>query len=104
MNLGKMRYRITLQEPGINQDDYGNIIDDWRDVATVWADIVPVSGREYFGANQQNSETQYKIYIRYLDGITPKMRIMHNDVEYQILAVLADKRAGYTTIMCKVVE
>ena len=104
MNLGKMRYRITLQEPGINQDDYGNIIDDWRDVATVWADIVPVSGREYFGANQQNSETQYKIYIRYLAGITPKMRILHNDVEYQILAVLADKRAGYTTIMCKVVE
>ena len=99
MNLGKMRYRITIQEPGINQDDYGNII-----VATVWADIVPVSGREYFGANQQNSETQYKIYIRYLDGITQKMRILHNNVEYQILAVLADKRAGYTTIMCKVVE
>lgn len=104
MNIGKMRYRITIQEPGNVQDDYGNTVDDWQDVATVWADIVPVSGREYFGANQQNSETQYKVYIRYLDGITPKMRVLHDDKEYEILAVLGDQRAGYTTIMAKVVE
>lgn len=104
MNIGKLRYRIAIQEPGSNQDDYGNIVDDWQDVATIWADIVPVSGREYFGANQQNSETSYKIYIRYLDGITAKMRILHDGVVYEILAVLADKRAGYITLMCKVVE
>lgn len=104
MNIGKMRYRITIQEPGNVQDDYGNTVDDWQDVATVWADIVPVSGREYFGANQQNSETQYKVYIRYLDGITPKMRVLYDDKEYEILAVLGDQRAGYTTIMAKVVE
>lgn len=104
MNIGRMRYRITLQQPANTTDDYGNIIDEWRDLATVWADIVPVSGREYFTADREKSETQYKIYMRYIDGISAKMRVIHNSIEYEILAVLADKRAGIITLMCKEVE
>lgn len=104
MNIGRMRYRITLQQPANEVDEYGNVTDIWQNVKVVWADITPISGREYFGAFQQKSETQYKIYIRYIDGITPKMRVVHCDTAYEILAVLADKRAGIITLMCKEVE
>ena len=69
MKVGKMRYRVTLQKPSEDADEFANPKDEWVDVSTIWADIVPVSGREYFAAQQNMSETQYKIYIRFLDGI-----------------------------------
>ena len=103
MKVGKMRYRITLQIPTDETDMYANPKEEWTDFKEVWADIVPVSGREYFAAEQAMSETQYKIYIRYLDGVTQKMRILHGDVAYEILTVLGDKRSGMLTLMVKVI-
>ena len=104
MNIGRMRYRITIQFPCDGVDDYGNAVNTWEDLATVWADIVPVSGREYFAAEQAISETQYKIYIRYLDNIYAKMRVLQGEKAYEILAVIGDKRSGMLTLMAKVVE
>ncbi len=104
MKIGKMRYRITLQYPSDGVDDYGNSIDTWQDLKTVWADIVPVSGREYLTASQATSETQYKIYIRYLEGINAKMRVIQGEQVYEILAVLGDKRSNMLTLMCKEVQ
>lgn len=101
MKVGKMRYRVTLQKPSEDTDEFANPKDEWVDVSTIWADIVPVSGREYFAAQQNMSETQYKIYIRFLDGITPKMRMMAGNKSYEILTVLGDKRSGLLTLMVK---
>ncbi|WP_158087621.1 phage head closure protein [Anaerovibrio sp. JC8] len=104
MKIGKMRYRVIIQYPSDTVDDYGNACDGWENLCTVWADITPLNGREYFQAMQATSETTYKIYIRYIDGISPKMRAVHNNQVYEIQAVLADQRKGYTTLMCKGVE
>lgn len=101
MKIGKMRYRIKIQYPCGTVDDYGNSLDSWENLTTVWADIVPINGREYLTASQATSETQYKIYIRYIDGVNAKMRIIHNEQVYEILAVLGDKRSNMLTIMCK---
>ena len=103
MKVGRMRYRIKIQSPSDETDIYANPKDEWTVFKEVWADIVPVSGREYFAAQQAMSETQFKIYIRYLEGITQKMRIMHGDVAYEILTVLGDKRSGMLTLMVKVI-
>ena len=104
MKIGKMRYRVTIQYPSDGVDDYGNAIDSWENLTTVWADIQPVSGREYLTASQATSETQFKIYIRYIPNVNAKMRVIHNEQTFEILAVLGDKRSGMLTIMCKEVE
>ncbi|MCF2601925.1 phage head closure protein [Anaerovibrio lipolyticus] len=61
---------MTILSRADTQDEYGNALDDWNEDFTCWADIVPVTGREYFSAEQSVSETQYKVYIRYRDSIT----------------------------------
>ena len=101
MKVGRMRYRIIIQKPSDETDGFADPKDEWSDLAIIWADIVPVSGREYFAAEQNMSETQFKIYIRYIEGITPKMRVMNNDTFYEILAVLGDKRSGMLTLMAE---
>ena len=101
MKVGRMRYRIIIQKPSDETDGFADPKDEWSDLAIICADIVPVSGREYFAAEQNMSETQFRIYIRYIEGITPKMRVMNNDTSYGILAVLGDKRSGMLTLMAK---
>ena len=103
MKVGRMRYRIRIQSPSDETDIYANPKDEWTVFKEVWADIVPVSGREYFAAQQAVSETQFKIYIRYLEGVSPKMRVLEKDTAYEILAVLGDKRSGMLTLMVKVI-
>ncbi len=101
MKPGRMRYRIVLEENAGSQDEYGNVTDEWIDVCTVWADIVPVSGREYLAAEQNMSETQFKIYIRYRDGVNAKMRVREGTHVYELLSVLGNHRSGMLTLMAR---
>ncbi|SEQ76221.1 phage head closure protein [Basfia succiniciproducens] len=105
MNIGKLRHRVTLQKQTNTQNDYGAFVSTWQDVATVWAEVKPISGREYFSAQQVQSEVSTQIWIRYLEGIEPTMRVKHNDKHYEILSVLNHNgRNTSIQLMCKDVK
>lgn len=102
MEIGKLRHRVTLQKQINAPNDYGATVTKWRDIATVWAEIKPLSGREYFSAQQVQSEVTTQIWLRYRDDVKPTMRVNHNGKHYEILSVLNTN--GWNTslqLMCK---
>lgn len=106
MDIGRMNRRITLQyQNGWDVDDEGNATPQWDDFATVWANIRPLRGREYFEAAAVNAETTVKMLIRYRPGITPDMRVVYNGRIYNIQAVI-DVYEGrrQLELMCKEVQ
>ena len=56
LRAGQLNRRITLQRPSSAQDSFGAVQSTWIDVATVWADIQPLSGRELENARRMASE------------------------------------------------
>ncbi len=99
--IGNLRHRITLQKPLIIKDSIGQQLEEWQDVATVWASVEPLSGKEYFSAKQMNSEVSTKITIRYLEGITPFMRVFFQKHTYNILAIINfEERNVYLQLLC----
>lgn len=90
MQAGRLNRRCTLQAPGTTQDELGQPIPGWTDVATVWADIRMKSGLEAIKAGASVSVVQASIRIRYRSGITAGMRVVHNLTAYNITAVLPD--------------
>jgi SPP1 family predicted phage head-tail adaptor len=88
----KLRYRITLQQQSNTQDAYGEPSHKWNDVATVWAEIQPLNGKEIFSAQANQHQVSSKIIIRYRNDITPAMRIKQGHTEYNIEAVLPQGR------------
>lgn len=88
MQAGRLNRRCTLQQPGTTTDELGQPIPGWTDVATVWASIVDVSGREYVAAGGLQNSAQTKITIRYRAGIVPSMRVVHGSDAYSVEAVL----------------
>lgn len=90
MQAGRLNRRCTLQAPGTTQDELGQPIPGWTDVATLWADIRMKSGLEAIKAGATVSVVQASIRVRYRAGITAGMRIIHNLQAYNITAVMPD--------------
>lgn len=102
MNIGKLRHRITLLWQVNEVNDYGASTQTWKRVATVWADVRPLSGREYFSAKQVQSEVTTQIWLRHIEGIKPTMKVKFGKREFEILSVLnTQERDVSLQLMCK---
>lgn len=79
MEAGKLHHRITIQQATVTQDAYGEPVKTWGTLATVWAAVEPMIGREYLAVQQLQSAANVRIRIRYRPGITPLMRVQWID-------------------------
>ena len=94
-----MNERITIQSAGATQDANGEIVPGWTDVATVWAGVLDITGREYVAAGATQASAQTKITIRYMPGIVPAMRVVHGTNIYNVESVLGQDRKQLV-LMC----
>ena len=101
MRAGDLNRRIIIQRPSSTQDAWGQQINAWIDVCSVWASLSDISGKEYVSASAERSEISTRIIIRKRSGITAAMRIIHGDEIYNILAVLNNDRNHLLQLMCK---
>lgn len=101
MNIGKMRQRITFERPVEEKDILGGFKGEWVPVATVWAQISPISGKEYF-SQMREITVSHRIYCRYRRGITPRMQIKFKERTFRIISVINwEERNEGLTIMCE---
>jgi len=87
MRAGRLRHLIVIEQASEANDSQGQAIKTWSTFATVHAAVEPLTGREYEAAAQINAETTTRITIRYLAGITQKMRISYDSKLYNIEAM-----------------
>lgn len=95
MRNGKLRHKMTLQEPVTTQDTTtGEMVTVWTDVAKVWASLEPLSANAFVAAGAEQSEVTARATIRYRGGVTSKMRLVYRGMYYDIKGVLADPKSG----------
>ena len=106
MRAGSLRHRVTLQRQELVFGELGAPLHNkvWKDVATVWASVEAVSGREFFASQQVQSEVTHKVTIRFLPGVTADMRIVHGGRVFGIVAPLPDNRGTRLVLMCREVS
>lgn len=85
---GEFNRRITLQSRSGVKDSFGQQALSWADVATLWARIEPVSGREAVIAGAINAEITHQIRIRHRLGVNASMRALYGSRVFNILAVV----------------
>lgn len=62
--IGDMNERITIQRETLADDGQGGSTRTLGTVATVWAKVAPLSGRERDMANQTESPRNYRFTVR----------------------------------------
>lgn len=112
MRIGALRHRLTLETAVDTQDQTtGEPVRTWSTLATVWAEIAPIKGREVLSGNVTLGEVDTRIRIRWasaLANLGVKSRARHADVDgrldviYNIVSV-AETKLGRREIelMCK---
>lgn len=65
LRAGQLTRRLRIQSRASTQDTFGSPNLVWTDVATVWAEIQPLSGRELESAQRLASEVSHQITVRY---------------------------------------
>ncbi len=88
MRSGVLRKRVTLQAESRTDDGAGGYALSWTDVATVWAEIAPLGGREAFAAHRLEARVTHRVRLRYREGITADMRLVMGSRVFNIRAVL----------------
>lgn len=103
MRAGELRHRITVQESIAVQDETGQPIETWQDIATIWAKIEDLNGREYLAAKQvPANEVTTRITIRWRDGIKPTMRVITEQRIFDIQSIIdPDGCMQKLELMCK---
>lgn len=102
MNIGRLDKRVVLERFTTGSDEIGQPIETWEPLATVWAAVEPLNGREFFAAGSAQSEVTTRIRIRYRPGITSGDRVNQDGVLHNITATI-NVRSGdrELVLMCK---
>lgn len=102
MKAGKLRHRITLQAQSATQDAFGGQANTWTDVATVWAEIITLEGRELLAAQAVHNESRYKIRMRGISGdVNPAWRVKFGSRHLNILnAMNVEERGIEWQLLC----
>lgn len=101
--IGKLRHRVTIQSPAEAQDaGTGQVTLTWPTFATVWASIEGGGGREFVSAALQQADATDVVEIRYISGVTPRMRIVYGSRTLEILSAQdSDGRRRRLLLMCR---
>ena len=101
MRAGRLDRRLTLQRRTLIENDYGEGVETWNDLATVWAEKIPVRGSERYAAMQTVAEVEERFKIRYRTGLTPLDRVICDGITYDVQGVLEIGRREGWEILAK---
>lgn len=102
MRAGDLRERVVIQEAVESPDGGGGAALTWRDIATVWAEIIPLSGREQIEAGGLVGVSAYRVNIRRRVDVTSAHRLVWGETTLVIKSPpTADVRRRMSTFLCE---
>lgn len=85
MDSYRLDRQITFRRAVQTRDDFGGVVETWEDFATVWASKRDVKASEHFKAAQVIAVGTTVFHVRWRNDITPDMRLVFEDQEYDIM-------------------
>lgn len=87
MKAGALDRRVTIERATVIQDPYGEEIETWAPLATVSAQVVQQSGREFLAAEAMQAEVRVLFRLRWIEGIQETDRVSYGDRMHNIQEV-----------------
>ncbi len=84
----RLRHRIVIESPVLTMDSAGGFTTVWNNFAQVWAEILPKGGQEIVEGEQITASRKLIITIRYIKGLTEKMRVTYQERKFDIVNIL----------------
>lgn len=96
-----MNQRVTIQSASRVVDAGGGNALTWADVATVWARVMPIIGREQIEAGALQGVTTYRVTIRWRTGITHSVRLLWGSKYLNVRSIISPtERSFFIEMVC----
>lgn len=77
MQAGRLKRRITIEQPTESRSTRGGVAVAWTAFLDAWVDIQTATAREIEAGRARFGELTHRIVMRYRPGITDKMRVAY---------------------------
>lgn len=100
MDAGQLDRRVTIlrrslrNTPGSNEQR-----EQFDELATVYAKVEPMSGREFFQASEVYQEETLKVTIRYRQDVNEKDRLSYRGRDYNLVHLAEIGRLEYLELL-----
>lgn len=84
---GLLNRRLTLEEPVETPDGAGGVIRSYATVATLWAQVMPISSRGDVEAEKPGGAVMHRIRIRQSPDITTRHRFRDGTAIFRIVSL-----------------
>lgn len=102
MRAGELRHRVRIERLKRIPDGGGGWDEDWVTHAEVWAKVETLSGREYWQAQQVQSEATMRLTMRHRADLLPADRIVYDGQTLNIQHIAdPDGRRERLEVLCK---
>jgi SPP1 family predicted phage head-tail adaptor len=105
MLAGRLRKRITIQQPTVVRGASGEAQESWSTFATVWARVAPYEQRnrtvEGLQAASITNTQLHVVTLRYLPGLTTAMRVLFGTRILQVTEIVnLEERNREMHVLC----
>lgn len=106
MKIGRLRQRITLQYKVVTRDAVGGEVITWTDQETIWASAEPLRGRDFFSAQQAQSDVSIRFTLRYRAYLNGTYRVKWRDQYFEIVGepIEINGRLTEHQLMCRTMQ
>jgi len=102
MDAGKLDKLISIEKRTLTQDAAGQEYETWVSIATVYANVKPLIGRDYLAAKQTVDEQSHDVTIRYRRGLHRKMRVNYLSRIFEIFGIIdPDEKREWLYLKCR---
>lgn len=88
ISAGELTRRITLRVMVRTPDGGGGYTEAPQDIATVWAKVEPLEGREQLAAMQTGMQRPHRFTIRYRTDISGTTQVLYDGDRYDVTSVI----------------
>lgn len=101
---GSLDQRITVQQKTLTPNAIGEDVFAWATFATLWARVMPLRGRDFIAANQEQHTLDARFLVRTRSGLTTGMRILWKSEPYDIVNLIPGTAQYVGTIEIQAVK
>ena len=101
VEAGRLNKRITIQRQEKVRKPSGQVVGEWKDVCTVWAEVNCTDSKAVDSNGAIQHEGLYRFYIRWRRGITAEMRVVWDGRIFTLVGPPADwkgEKVGLTLL------
>lgn len=104
MRAGTLRHKVSIQAHAGGRTAHGGTAQDYQEVAAVWGEVVPLSGRELEFGKAVDGRVSHRVTLRFGKNrdVTPRHRLVARGRTFNILSVLnVDERDRTLVCLCE---